>query len=64
MLWDGRANAAETFGVSRQRLWRCLQRDRPGLSTRAAGHTQEAIEAATWAIHRQPCRRQTGILST
>ena len=65
MLWYGRANAAETFGVSRQRVWRCLQRDRPGLSlpkavTRAVGHTQEAIEADTWAIHRQPCRRQTG----
>ena len=38
MLWDGRVNEAETFGVSRQRVWRCLQRDRPGLSLPKASH--------------------------
>ena len=55
VLWHGRAKAAETFGVSRHTLWRCLQLGQLGLSlpravTRAVGHTPEAIEAAAWAI--------------
>ena len=55
VLWHGRTKAAETFGVSRHTLWRCLQRDQLGLSlpkavTRAVGNTPEAIEAATWAM--------------
>ena len=55
VLLHGRNKAAETFGVSRHTLWRCLQRDHLGLSlpravTRDVGHTLEAIEAATWAI--------------
>ena len=30
-LWHGRAKAAETFGVSRHTLWRCLEHGRLGL---------------------------------
>ena len=32
VLWHGRAKTAETFGVSRHTLWRCLQRGQLGLS--------------------------------
>ena len=55
VLWHGRTKAAETFGVSRHTLWRCLERDRLGLSlpkavTATVGHTPQAIEAATRAM--------------
>ena len=54
VLWHGRTKAAETFEVSRFTLWRCLERGQLGLSlpkavTAAAGHTPQAIEAATRA---------------
>ena len=55
VLRHGRTKAAQTFGVSRHTLWRCLRRGHLGLSlpravTKAVGHTPEAIEAATWAM--------------
>ena len=56
VLWHGRAKAAETFGVSRHTLWRCLERGRLGKSLpraviRAVGDDPDAIEAAaTWAM--------------
>ena len=36
-LWHGRAKAAETFGVSRHTLWRCLERGRLGKITAQGG---------------------------
>jgi hypothetical protein len=55
VLWHGRAKAAETFGVSRHTLWRCLERGRLGKSLpraviKAVGDDPVAIEAAAWAI--------------
>ena len=55
VLWHGRTKAAETFGVSRHTLWRCLERERLGKSLpraviEAVGHDPVAIEAAAWAI--------------
>ena len=32
VVWQGRARAAERFGVSRHTLWRCLKRGRLGKS--------------------------------
>ena len=66
-LWHGRAKAAETFGVSRHTLWRCLERGRLGKSlpravVKAVGDNPDAIEAATWAMtaSRQIRRRASG----
>ena len=66
-LWHGRAKAAETFGVSRHTLWRCLERGRLGKSlpravVKAVGDNPDAIEAATWAMtaSRQIRRRAAG----
>ena len=55
VLWHGRAKAAETFGVSRHTLWRCLERGRLGKSLpraviKAVGDDPDAIEAAAWAM--------------
>ena len=55
VLWHGRTKAAETFGVSRHTLWRCLNCARLGLSLlktlrRAVGQSPEDIEAATWTM--------------
>ena len=55
VLWHGRAKAAETFGVSRHTLWRCLERGRLGKSLpraviKAVGDDPVAIEAAAWAM--------------
>ena len=53
VLWHGRAKAAETFGVSRHTLWRCLERGHLGKSLpraviRAVGDNPDAIDAAAW----------------
>jgi hypothetical protein len=55
VLWHGRAKAAETFGVSRHTLWRCLERGRLGKSlpravVKIVGDDPVAIEAAAWAM--------------
>ena len=55
VLWHGGAKAADTFGVSRHTLWRCLKRGRLGKSLpraviRPVGDDPDTIEAATWAI--------------
>ena len=55
ILWHGRAKAAETFGVSRHTLWRCLERGRLGKSlpravVKTVGDDPVAIEAAAWAM--------------
>ena len=55
VLWHGRAKAAETFGVSRHTLWRCLERGRLGKSlpravVKTVGDDPVAIEAAAWAM--------------
>ena len=55
VLWHGRAKAAETFGVSRHTIWRCLERGRLGKSlpravVKAVGDDPVAIEAAAWAM--------------
>ena len=55
VLWYGRIKAAETFGVSRHTLWRCLEQGRLGKSLpkaviEAVGNDADAIEAAAWAI--------------
>ena len=55
VLWHGRAKAAETFGVSRHTLWRCLERGRLGKSLpraviKTVGDDPEAIDAAAWAM--------------
>ena len=54
-LWHGRAKAAETFGVSRHTLWRCLERGRLGRALpraviKTAGDNPGAIAAAAWAM--------------
>ena len=54
-LWHGRVKAAETFGVSRHTLWRCLERGRLGKSlpravVKTVGDDPVAIEAAAWAM--------------
>ena len=54
-LWHGRAKAAETFGVSRHTLWRCLERGRLGRALpraviKTAGDNPDAIAAAAWAM--------------
>ena len=53
--WHGRAKAAETFGVSRHTLWRCLERGRLGKSLpraviKAVGDDPDVIAAAAWAM--------------
>ena len=65
-LWHGRAKAAETFGVSRHTLWRCLERGRLGKSLpraviKTVGEAPGVIEAAAWAMtaSRQIRRRAT-----
>ena len=55
VLWHGRAKVAETFGVSRHTLWRCLERGRLGKSLpraviKTVGDDPDAIEAAAWAM--------------
>ena len=55
VLWHGRAKAAETFGVSRHTLWRCLERGRLGKALpraviKAVGDDPDTIEAAAWAM--------------
>ena len=55
VLWHGRAKAAETFGVSRHTLWRCLERGRLGKSLpraviEAVGDDPDVIAAAAWAM--------------
>ena len=56
VLWHGRAKAAETFGVSRHTIWRCLERGRLGKSlpravVKAVGDDPvDDIEAAAWAM--------------
>ena len=55
ILWHGRAKAAETFGVSRHTLWRCLERGRLGKSLprsviKAVGDAPDVIAAAAWAM--------------
>ena len=60
VLWHGRAKAAETFGVSRHTLWRCLERGRLGKSLpraviKTVGDTPDAIIAAAWAM--TACRK-------
>ena len=55
VLWHGRAKAAETFGVSRHTLWRCLERGRLGKSLpraviKAVGDDPDVIAAAAWAM--------------
>ena len=55
VLWHGKAKAAETFGVSRHTLWRCLERGRLGKSLpraviKTVGDDPDVIEAATWAM--------------
>ena len=55
VLWHGRAKAAETFGVSRHTLWRCLERGRLGKSLpraviKAVGDDPGVIAAAAWAM--------------
>ena len=63
VLWHGRAKAAETFGVSRHTLWRCLERGRLGKSLpraviKAVGDDPVAIEAAAWAMTASRIRRR------
>ena len=55
ILWHGRAKAAETFGVCRHTLWRCLERGRLGKSLprsviKAVGDAPDVIAAAAWAM--------------
>ena len=55
VLWRGIRQATETFGVSRQTLWRFLRRGHTGRALPRAvlgivGDSAEALEAATWAI--------------
>ena len=55
VLWHGRAKTAETFGVSRHTLWRCLERGRLGKSLpraviKAVGDDPDVIAAAAWAM--------------
>ena len=55
VLWHGRAKAAETFGVSRHTLWRCLERGRLGKALpraviKAVGDDPDVIAAAAWAM--------------
>ena len=55
VLWHGRAKAAETFGVSRHTIWRCLERGRLGKSLpraviKAVGDDPDVIAAAAWAM--------------
>ena len=55
VLWHGRPQAAQHFGVSRHTLWRCLERGRLGKSlpravTKAVGDNPDAIAAAAWAM--------------
>ena len=55
VLWHGRAKTAETFGVSRYTLWRCLEQGRLGKSlpravVKAIGDDPDVINAATWAM--------------
>ena len=55
VLWHGRAKAAETFGVSRHTLWRCLERGQLGKALpraviKAVGDDPVAIAAAAWAM--------------
>ena len=55
VLCHGRAQAAETFGVSRHTLWRCLERGRVGTSLpravlKAVGNSVEEVDASTWAM--------------
>ena len=54
-LWHGRAKAAETFGVSRHTLWRCLERGRLGRALpraviKTAGDNPDAIVAVAWGM--------------
>ena len=67
VLWHGRAKAAETFGVSRHTLWRCLERGRLGNSLpraviKTVGDDPGAIAAAAWAmtVSRKLQRRAAG----
>ena len=51
VLWHGRPQAAQHFGVSRHTLWRCLERGRLGKSLpraviKAVGDDPDTIEAA------------------
>ena len=55
VLWHGRTKAAETFGVSRHTIWRCLERGRLGKSLpraviKTVGDDPDVIAAAAWAM--------------
>ena len=55
VLWHGRAKAAETFGVSRYTLWRCMKQGSLGKSLpraviRIVGDDPDVINAAAWAM--------------
>ena len=65
VLWHGRTKAAETFGVSRHTLWRCLERGQLGLSLPRVGHKSRGEHpgghrGSYLGNHRQPCHRPTG----
>ena len=64
VLWHGRQQAAEAFGVSRHTLWRFLERGHVGRAVPCAvidavGGSAQAIEAATRELAvRRPVRRR------
>ena len=55
VLWHGRRETMEKFGVSRHTLWRCMKQGRLGKSLpraviRTVGDDPDVINAATWAM--------------
>ena len=65
-LWHGRPQAAQHFGVSRQTLWRFLERGHlgrslPGAVVKAAGNSPESVNAATEELV-NTARRQRKLL--
>ena len=64
VLWHGRQQAAETFGISRHTLWRFLERGHVGRAVPCAvidavGGSARAIEAATRELAAgRPVRRR------